>query len=158
MEYTIPNKYLQFNPFTCPEYYNFSSDISSNKIKSLYISSDKDTPPLIIVDYYSSIIETIFKDVTPAFLNCLNNYRIYYNPYSQLLIDSSNYIATMLIRYDQILLNGLFLSDSISGDVVIFGSVNPSNGYIDNRNYSVPYELIEQSARLYANYSNFKDI
>lgn len=152
MEYVIPTKYLQYNPFTAPECYNPTEDISHNKVRSLFISSDKSISPLILTDYSSVVLDTCFEDDEVKVLRCLNNYHIFYNPYLQWSVSSSNYIATMLVRNDQILLDGSLLTDSISGNVIIFGSINPITGVIDGNNYSVPYEIIEQASRIYETY------
>ena len=153
MEYTIPQKYLQYNPFTAPECYNPTEDISQNKVRALFISSDKNISPLILTDYSSVILDTCFEDNEIRILNCLNNYHIFYEPYLQWSVSYSNYIATMLIRNDQIYLDGSLITDSISGNVIIFGSINPFTGVIDGKDYSVPYEIIEQASRVYETYT-----
>jgi len=153
MAHIIPKRYTLYTPFTSPELYNPSPDISENKIRSLFLSSDKNLTPLILTDYFNLIIESVFEDTEPAKLSCLNNYHIYYDPYLQWSSRFSNYIATTLIRQDQIAINGSLLTDSISGSVVIFGSINPSTHLIDQKSYSVPYEIIEQSLRIYESYT-----
>jgi len=153
MAYVIPSKYTLYTPFTSPESYNPAFDISTNKIRSLFLSSDKDMAPLILTDYFHLIIQSVFEDDQPVKLSCLNNYHIYYDPYLQWSPYFSNYIATTLIRQDQITLNGSLLTDSICGTVLVFGSINPFTGIIDNKSYSVPYEIIEQSSRIYESYA-----
>lgn len=148
MSYMIPSKYTVYSPFTSPESYNPAYHPSENKVRCLFIPSEKYVEPLIITDYSSVILDTFFEDHPPAVLPCVNNFHVYYDPYLQWSPFFTNHIATSLIRNDTLHYNGNLLTDSICGNVLVFGTINPLTNQIENKDYSVPYEIIEQAVRI----------
>lgn len=151
----IPKKYQVVSPLTNPEAYSPNNHhISKNKVRSLFIPYDLNYEPLVITDYFDVIYDTLFHDIDSSVIHSFNNYHMYYDQIIQWSSFSPNFVATSILRNDFLSFNGDILTDCISGNVLIFGSLNPLTKVIDNNSYSVPYEIIEQTVRLYEIYKN----
>lgn len=140
---SFPSKYR----IPCPNF------ISKDSYHCLYISHDTDFFPQVLTDPPQQVLSDLFKNSTYGLINSVNGYHTYYDKNLQWTIQHPNLIATALLRNDILTTTGLIPTDSIYGDVVIFGSYDYPNYGLEFGDYSVPYEVLEQVQRLYEIFS-----
>lgn len=140
---SFPSRYR----IPCPSF------ISKDSYHSLYISSNTELFPQILTDPPQQLLSNVFNNSTYDSIKSVNGYHVYYDKNLQWTIQHPNLIATALLRNDILTTTGLIPTDSIYGDVVVFGSYDYSNYGLEFGDYSVPYEILEQVQRLYEIYS-----
>lgn len=138
------------HPLVTPElYYNPSL------VKSLHISFSIDHSPVVITDTYENSLNTVFSSRKTQIIHPHPDIFICFEPLLQHSIYFPNYVATQFIRNCFATYFGVQVSDSIYGDVLIFGSYNHKEKYHDELYHSVPYSVVEQVTKLYENSSKY---
>lgn len=137
------------HPVLTPEYYKKYPLQPNNVVKGLYLSSQKGTSPQIITDTPANIISLFFPDLKPKCLFFKDMFHIYVDPYMQWSKHHVNYPITFFLRNCYRSNYGKESFDSISGDVLIFGSLNLVTNKIDAKDHSVPYNIVEEIIKIY---------
>lgn len=148
------NKYSVCHPLITPEFF-IPEYSGSHKIKALALYPDTTLSPDILYDLPSSSIQYVFGSYSSFSSVAIHpNYHMYVKDYPNLDTDKCNVYATKLYRSSTLYSYGIDSHRSIFGSVIIFGSVSAQTKLNDGRDYSVPYELIEQVVRIYNHYVN----
>ena len=144
--FPIPEKYIIEHPFLTPEHYTlFPGEYQA--IKCLFIPIEG--APVVLSTTYDKIVDELFPSEPCLNLYFTNNYHMTVSETLQFINGADNYIATHLYRMYSYKHNQHRMHLSIKGNAVLFGSYRKiQNSYVLN-NYSVPYEIVEQSYRLY---------
>jgi hypothetical protein len=137
------------HPVITPEYYKQYPLQSNNIVKSLYLSSDKLISPQIVTDTAENAISLFFPDYKPKCLFFEDMFHIYMDPFIQLSKKHVNFVTTFYLRNSYRNKYGKSSFDSISGDVLIFGTLNISTNTIDGKDHSVPYNIVEEMLEIY---------
>lgn len=135
-----------------PEYYPImppKSNPNINHVKALFLSHYSYVPPQIITDDPQTILSVIFKDIKPIPIFFKKDYHIYLNPIDQVIGDKVNFVATFLARINSLHSFNQASGEQVCGNVIIFGSRNLKTKNLDNKNHSVPYDLVEECLRIY---------
>lgn len=132
-----------------PEYFEIHKGIKPGKVKSMYLSCDASIVPQIITETPSKILSSVFKEEKPICLFFKDGYHMYASPLEQYLGMYPNPIATFILRKSNMVSFKQLSTDVICGNVVFFGTVNLKTQQLDNKDYSVPYQLVEESLRIY---------
>lgn len=147
----LPDKYTSYTSYTNPEVYSYPDNLHNCRVKSLFVSYDINTEPMLILDHSDSVINTTFKNEDIKIFHSINNFHFYYEPILQLSqLHVNTVIMSLLRQHIPSFLN------NISGNVLIFGSVNPFTNSLDGNDYSVPHEIVEQVVRIYDIHSKHK--
>lgn len=147
--YSIPHKYTVCSPITTPEYYTDTVPSVPRSIQGLYIPADLNIPPQMINKPIKEALPLVFKDSDHTALPIFDVCHMYFDPHLQYGFYFPNVIATQLFRSYFLQSHGSKLIDVVYGDVLFYGSYNYTTKIIDNKNHSVPYEIVEQVVRLY---------
>lgn len=147
-------KYTIRHPFLTPELYQRTPHIFDTKIKALHISSNINVEPKIIENDSQKIIEEIFPAHKPKSL-VFDAFYMYVHPIQNFYMMQENVVATHFFRIHCASFCGDFSTDTIYGDVCVFGTSryeyqqSDTLEYSINRLYSVPYEIVEQISSIY---------
>ena len=136
------------HPVITPEYYKTYPLQSTDVVKGLYLSSDKDVHPQIVTDTSSNAISLFFPDFKPKCLFFKDMFHIYIDPYMQLSKKHINYHITVFLRNCYRSNYGKESFDSITGDVLVYGTLNLVTNKIDGKDHSVPYHIIEEMLKI----------
>lgn len=137
---------------TSPEYYSFLPSFSKKYnpiVKSLFIPADPNLTPKVVTDTASKTLSSIFEEEKPYCLFFKDNFHMYISTIDQLLGKNTNYVATFIARQKYMQSTGYVGSDIICGNVILFGTLNLKTNKIDNKDYSVPYQIIEEIVKIY---------
>jgi hypothetical protein len=146
MMFPIPQKYIIEHPFLTPEHYSVLPDFPQ-KVKCLLLPFDGQ--PVVINENYDQIVSELFSSESSLNLFFSNNYHMVLSESIQFLNGYDNYIATHLFRMYSFIHNQEKIHLTIKGNALLFGTYrHHSHSYVLG-NYSVPYEMVEQSYRLY---------
>lgn len=135
-----------------PEYYPFlptSKRKDTSTVKALFISERIDISPQIITDTADKILSKVFPSTKPYCIISNKNYHMYINTTEQLIGTRINFIATSIVRMESYHHFNKGAGEQICGNVVIFGSKNLEKNIVDNKNYSVPFHIVEESLRIF---------
>jgi hypothetical protein len=137
---------VTLNPSITPEHY---STAKTPAVKALFISFNKYIQPQIVTDIDDKILSAVFKDEKPYPIFYDDEFHMYVSPSEQLIGMNVNSVATFFIRQKNIQLYGSLQQDVVCGNILIFGTKNLKKQIIDNKNYSVPYHIVEEVVRIY---------
>lgn len=137
------------HPVITPEYYKQYPLQKNDIVKCLHLSCDKDISPQIVTDTAENAINLFFPHYKPKCLFFEDMYHIYMDPYIQVSNKHINYVATFYLRNSYRNKYGKNSFDSISGDILIFGTLNVQTNSIDGKDHSVPYYLVEEILKIY---------
>lgn len=154
---TIPPRYKIRTPLFTPEYYFSHPLINDTKVVGVHVPYDTSLHPKVIVDYPYKIIEDVFGETDIKIIPLSPMYHSYFDPALQYTVNKPNYVMTHLLRIISQQQYGERMADSFYGDAVIFGSYNHKYNYIDNKNNSAPFEVLEQLVHIYEIYANSKN-
>lgn len=135
-----------------PEYYPFmpaSKKRDTSIVKALFLSERVDVAPQIITDTAERILSKIFPNIKPYCIVSNRNYHIYIEPTEQVIGTRINFVATSIVRMESYRHIRQGAGEQICGNVVMFGSKNLEKNIIDNKDYSVPFHMVEESLRLF---------
>lgn len=146
------SKYLVNHFDITPE--NFKKyNYLDRKVKSLYVSNLGSSVPSILYDVAVKSKNAIFSSADTLVFIPLNQYcHMYVSAIAQVSIIDHNLVATALLRTALLNFAGASTMQTISGDVLIFGSMSSFDSMTYEVDYSVPYEIVEQVARLHEVY------
>jgi hypothetical protein len=154
MTKAIINRYTLCHPLITPEFFGAlydPMDLNSQvKVKSLAVYEDLNKPPDLIYDSPDQALMHVFGNMpdTIDIIRIHPNFHMYISILDLLNQKSENVIATYLYRLCGSSLFGRLIRKSIRGPVLLFSSVSASTGQSDGKDYSVPYELLEQVIRI----------
>lgn len=138
------------NPSITPEYFQLlKTKPKSNVIKALFISYDKTVQPQIVTDTSDKILNVVFKEEKPYPLFFKDEFHVYVSPSEQLVGMNINSVATFFLRQKNMTIYGCDHPDVVCGHVLIFGTKNLVTQMLDNKNYSVPYHIVEEVVKIY---------
>ena len=132
------------NPVICPEVY-----YDPRLVRSLHISFSISQRPTLITDTYQNALSCVFSSRDTRILHPHPDFFICFEPLLQHSIYFPNYVATQLLRNCFSTYFGSQVSDSVYGDVLIFGSYNYKEKCHDEEHHSVPYQIVEEVTKLY---------
>lgn len=139
----------RLNPSITPEHYHVGRQRNNPVIKGLFISFDINVQPQIVTDTSTKILTTIFKEEKPYPIFFKDEFHMYVSPMEQLLGKYINSVATFLVRQKNITYYGSTHPDVVCGSVLILGTKNIITQLVDNKDYSVPYPIVEEVVRIY---------
>ena len=151
----LPQKYVIKHPFLTPEHYSLLPNVYQPINSLLLPLSD---PPVIVSNYYHEIIAQVFPNQSYLTLYLSDNYHMVISESLQSFADLNNYVATQLFRIDALKYNHDKKHLSIKGDALLFGTHSVIEESYVSGNYSIPYELVEQSYNLYETANKTKQI
>jgi hypothetical protein len=137
------------HPVITPEYYKKYPLQPNEVVKALYLPCGKDAHPQIVTDTPTNAISLFFPDLKPKCLFFKDMFHIYVDPYMQLSKRHINYHITVFLRNCYRNNYGKESLDSITGDVLLFGTLNLLTNKIDGKDYSAPYHIIEEILRIH---------
>jgi hypothetical protein len=144
-KYRVNN--LQINP----EYYPLSrfSFASQKTIRSLVLFEDVKISPLIYTDKISNILDEVIPKDSLHKIYLDQHFHMYSGIHAQEKSLPENITATKFLRHYLFTYYGFNSFETVFGPVVLCGSFNPSTLSRDGFDYSIPYEIVEQSLRMH---------
>jgi hypothetical protein len=140
-------RYTITHPALTPEYFFRHRSPSSSHVKALAVAVDSD--PTVLTGDPQQLIADMFHGITPRCIVFRHGFHMYLSPLQgTMILSRENVLATMLLRHHTLCDSGEHIYNSVYGDVILFGSYNIGTRVFDNRDHSVPYELIEQIIHL----------
>lgn len=143
------SKYSVLHPLITPEF--FVSHLDETKVKSLAVYIDPTKSPELLYDTPKAALSYVFEsDSMIEVVRLHPNYHMYIDVGYIMNDDYVNIIATNLYRLSACSMFGKLSHNSIRGPVLLFSSVSAMTKQYDGNDYSIPYELLEQTLRLYS--------
>lgn len=136
-------------PIISPEYFQLTPQQTNKKVKSLFISYDKKYEPQILFEDPEKILSIIFPQIKTNTIFFSNNIHMYVSSVEHYICSRPNQTATTYVRRICMEKYGSVLPEMVFGNVVFFGTMNLSTNIVDNKNHSIPYQLIEEVLRTY---------
>lgn len=150
------SRYSILHPLISPEYYD-NLPINIAVVRSLVVYSDPTHSPDLVYNTASEALRFVFDfQVEYNIVPVHTHYHMYLDDFARLKGLPENIIATRIYRHNVSTLYGIKSKQSVYGDVIFFGSLSYETKTKDGNDYSVPYELLEQSIRLHSYYAKFK--
>jgi hypothetical protein len=140
----VTSPYDLQHPLLTPERYPASPHTHPSHVRALHIHQHRSTSPDVIYDTPETIKKNIFGGLTTRCLHFSAGFHMYILNAQGVLLLGENVLATHLMRHHYLLDFGFYFPDTIYGDVLIFGTSTV------NRDFSVPYPVVEQLIHLYA--------
>lgn len=145
-------RYSITHPVLTPELYPATPHDGVPKVRALHIPQFRPVSPEVICDRPQHIKEQVFDTLRTSCLHFNNGFHMYIATISQgIYMFGENIVATQLMRQHRLVDHGVMIPDTIFGDALIFGSSLVYYRHLDNFDYSVPYELVEQILHLFIN-------
>lgn len=145
----ITPRYSITHPLLTPELFRSTPTSSTEKVRALHISQIRSTSPEVVFDTPQNVKDKVFSKLRTRCLHFPQGFRMYIPSTQGILVVGENILATHLMRLHYSTGLGYYLPDIIYGDVVIFGSSTVYHSHLDNSDYSVPYEIVEEIVYLY---------
>ncbi len=145
----ISPRYSITHPLLTPELFRATPAASTAKVRGLHIFQDRTISPEVILDTPLAIKDKIFPKLRTRCLHFPQGFHMYISAMQGFLVVGENILATYLMRLHYLNATGAYLPDTIYGDVAVFGSGTAYRPGYDNRDYSVPYEIVEEIVYLY---------
>lgn len=137
------------HPLLTPEFYPTFPLDSCEQVRGLHIPQQRSTSPEVYLDTPKNIKDKIFSQSKTRCLHFKHGFHMYISTMQGVLPLGENIIATHLMRIHYTNDTGYIFPDTIYGDVCIFGSSSAYHLSNINRDYSVPYQVVEQIIYLY---------
>lgn len=145
------SKYSILHPLITPEF--FVSSLEETKVKSLVVYTDPTKSPELLYDTSKSALSYVFEsDSMIEVVRLHPNYHMYIDVRYIMNDDYVNIVATNLYRLSASSMFGKLSHNCIRGPVLLFSSISALTKQYDGNDYSIPYELLEQTLRLYSQY------
>jgi len=138
-----------------PDRYKIPIPTKSNFSLGLIIPANHSIHPYVISDPPSEVLSELFSPGPHESMYTLSGYHIYFDRDLQWTFRTPNKIATALLRNDMSCSLGKKFTDVLYGDAVLYSSYDYSSKSISQGDHTVPYELLEQVAKLYEIYKNY---
>jgi len=139
------------HPIFTPEYYTPHND--NPFVRSLCVFSDSLKVPQVLNCPASVAVNILFNDSPHKIISFDDTFLLYINIQDQLNYRNPNCIITSYLRNYSICNYGTTFPEAVMGDVLIFGANNLSNKKLSLRNYSVPYQMVEEIMTIYEKYT-----
>jgi hypothetical protein len=133
-----------------PEYFKIHPHDTSQIVKALYLSSNPAIVPQIITDKPNAIHTSVFKNENTICVFFKEGYHMYVSKFEQFLGMYPNPVATFMLRKSNLINYGDMATDVVCGNAIFFGTQNLKTGQIDNKDHSIPYQIVEESLRIHA--------
>lgn len=132
-----------------PEYYKIYPHDINDTVKGLYISCNALVTPHLVTDTLINLLNSIFKEEKPACVLFKKDFHMYLSPMEQYIGQHVNHVATSLLRLHFMQTYGQVQPEVVFGNAIIFGTKNLLINKPDGKDHSVPYQIIEQTLRIY---------
>lgn len=145
----LPRRFQIKHPLLTPELYRASDSLTERKVRALHIYQNIKRSPEVIHDTPDNILNDVFFKFPHRCFHFDNGFHMYASAMQGYYSLGENVLATYLMRLHYATTLGFYLPDTLYGDVCIFGSSRAYMSYQNNKDYSVPYEIVEQTIHLY---------
>jgi hypothetical protein len=144
----VSSRYSITHPLLTPEHFRLTPFSNTSKVRALIIYQDNRSPD-VVLETRDTILDDAFASIPYRCVHFESGFHFYISALQGYQIIGENLLATRLMRLHYLMDIGYPIPDTLYGDVCVFGSGMAYHGMYDNRDYSVPYEVVEQVIHLY---------